>query len=169
MNHDLQLASLLRDVVSYDRGDSRRIQHLLKVHDLSRAIGLMERLDAETLFCLEAAALVHDIGIHACEGKYEGRCGGKLQELEGPPIARTLLEHLDFPPAIVDRVCFLVGHHHTYTGIDGLDYRILVESDFLVNLHEDAVPLKAVEAAYRNVFRTRSGRQLCRDMFGLVL
>jgi hypothetical protein len=28
---------------------------------------------------------------------------------------------------------------HTYTGVDGMDYRILLEADFLVNAHSDGL------------------------------
>jgi hypothetical protein len=35
------------------------------------------------------------------------------------------------------RICFLIGHHHTYTKIDGPDFQILVEADFPVNIDED--------------------------------
>ena len=35
---------------------------------------------------------------------------------------------------MIRRVEYLVGHHHTYKDIDGLDYQILVEADFLVNI-----------------------------------
>ena len=67
----------------------------------------------------------------------------------------------------MDRVCWLVGHHHTYTDIRDLDYQILVEADCLVNLYEDDAPRSAVEAALERIFRTESGAALCRDMFGL--
>ena len=72
-----------------------------------------------------------------CVRRKYGSAGGKLQEAEGPAIAKGMLERLGFAPAIVERVCYLVGHHHTYTDIDGIDYQILVEADFLVNLYED--------------------------------
>lgn len=67
----------------------------------------------------------------------------------------------------IDRVCYLVGHHHTYTEIDGLDYQILIEADFLVNLYEDGVDQKAVRAAYDRIFKTDTGRDVCRLMFDL--
>ena len=44
---------------------------------------------------LEAAAYVHDIGIKVAEEKY-GKCTGKLQEQEGPAVAREMLEKLGF-------------------------------------------------------------------------
>ena len=44
---------------------------------------------------------------------------------------------IGFSDSLIDRVCFLVGHHHTYTEIDGIDFQILVEADFLVNAREE--------------------------------
>ena len=86
----------------------------------------------------------------------------------GPPIARKMLEELDFSRGVIERVCYLVGHHHTYTNIDGADYRILVEADFLVNLFEDGESEDAIKSAYEKIFKTKSGKQLCRDMFGIT-
>ena len=62
----------------------------------------------------------------------------------GPAYARTLLEELDLELEDIDRICYLVGHHHTYTNMDGMDYQILVEADFLVNLYEDELGPEAV-------------------------
>ena len=125
---------LMAAMIRYDSGDAKRIQHFLKVHALARLIGTEEGLDSDEMVILETAALVHDIGIRLCEKKY-GRCSGDLQEKEGPAEARRLLEELGYPPAVIERVVYLVGHHHTYRHIDGRDYQILVEADFLVNLY----------------------------------
>ena len=161
------ISSLIDEMIAYDKGDPKRIQHFMKVHDFARTIGQLEGLDKQTLYILEAAAVVHDIGIHVCEEKY-GSCEGKLQEKEGPAIAKELLERLGYKQEVIDRVCYLVGHHHTYTNIDDVDYQILVEADFLVNLYEDEVSLDAVCKAYKKIFRTESGRKICRNMFGLL-
>ena len=128
-----KIDALLLEMTAYEAGCPARIQHFFKVHAFSRLIGVQEGLDARTLFTLEAAACVHDIGIRAAHAKY-GRSDGKLQEQEGPAAARELLERLGFDAETTERVCYLVGHHHTYKDIDGIDYRILVEADFLVNL-----------------------------------
>lgn len=160
------ISSLIDEMIAYDKGDPRRIQHFMKVHDFARTIGQLEGLDEDTLYILESAAVVHDIGIHVCEEKY-GSCEGKLQEKEGPALAKEMLERLGYEQKVIDRVCYLVGHHHTYTNIDGVDYQILVEADFLVNLYEDAVSLDAVRKAYEKIFRTESGKKICRNMFGL--
>ena len=155
---------LMAAMIRYDSGDAKRIQHFLKVHALARLIGTEEGLDSDEMVILETAALVHDIGIRLCEKKY-GRCSGDLQEKEGPAEARRLLEELGYPPAVIERVVYLVGHHHTYRHIDGRDYQILVEADFLVNLYEDAVSPEGIRRAYDAVSRTESGRRLCREMF----
>ena len=158
---------VLEEMIRFDAGDPRRIQHFLKVWGFAKWIGENEGLDAQTQCTLEVTALVHDIGIHPAEQKY-GRCDGKLQEQEGPAPARQLLQALDADDALIDRVCYLVGHHHTYHEIHGLDYQILVEADFLVNLYEDGASTDAVQTALTRIFRTKSGIQLCREMFGLI-
>ena len=124
-----QLDSLIYAMMEYYKGDAKRIQHFLKVHQLARLIGHKEQLEEQTQLILEAAALVHDIGIKPAEEKF-GSCDGKLQEQEGPAPARAMLQCLEFDSAVIDRVCYLVAHHHTYSNIDGLDYQILVEADF---------------------------------------
>lgn len=159
-----RLHQLTQAMISYDSSNPKRIQHFLKVHSFAKLIGEEEHLDEQELFILEAAALVHDIGIRPAKEKY-GSSEGKLQEKEGAAPAKKMLSSLGFAPEVVDRVCYLVAHHHTYDHVDGTDYRILLEADALVNLYEDQVPLSAVEASLERVFRTKSGIDICRRMF----
>ena len=84
---NIQLAQLMRAMINYDSGDVPRIQHFVKVHDFAATIGISENLDEETQLILEAAAILHDIGIHLAEVKY-GNCNGKAQEELGPNEAR---------------------------------------------------------------------------------
>lgn len=160
-----QLDDLFMDMIAYYDGDPKRIQHFTKVHSYARLIGIGEELDDASLFILEAAAYTHDIGIRMAEEKY-GRCDGKLQEQEGPIIAQKMLSQLGFENYIVERICFLIGHHHTYDNIDGLDYQILVEADFLVNLYEDDAGNRAIDKAYKRIFKTETGKKIFRLMFG---
>ena len=125
-----------------------------------------ELLDPATRTVVECAALVHDIGIHAAEEKY-GRADGKHQEAEGPALAQALLGETALDKARCERVCWLVGHHHTYAPVDGIDHQILLEADALVNLYEDQVPLEAVAQAKERLFRTETGRRLVTTMFGV--
>ena len=122
-------------------------------------------MDEETQFVLESAALLHDIGIRASEKKY-GHQNGKLQEQEGPAVARELLMRIGgYDDAQVERICWLIAHHHTYHASEDIDYQILIEADFLVNLYEDNEPLDAILKVRTEIFRTASGLKMLDDMF----
>ncbi len=159
------LNDLFMAMINYYAGDAKRIQHFVKVHSFAKLIGEMEHIEKETMRILEAAAYVHDIGIKPAERKY-GSSNGKLQEQEGAPAAREMLERLGFDTKLTERVCYLVGHHHTYNHIDGIDYQILVEADFLVNLYEDNHSRDMAASVFEKIFRTKSGKQICNVMFG---
>ena len=161
-----ELENAVLAMMEFDAGDPRRIQHFLKVHAFARLIGLAEGLDGATQRTLELAAVVHDIGIRPAEAKY-GRCDGKLQEQEGPAPARTLLRGVGADDATAERAAFLVGHHHTLTGVDGPDWQILLEADFLVNCYEDGLPRSAAETALERLFRTGTGKRLLRLQYGI--
>ena len=162
----MNLYQLFCEMIQYYRNDPKRIQHFTKVHSYAKLIGELSGMQGEELLTLEAAAYVHDIGIKVAEEKY-GSSNGRLQEQEGPAVAEEMLGRLHFDEKIIRRVSYLVGHHHTYDQIDGLDYQILVEADFLVNLYEDGVTKEAVMHAYNKIFRTEHGKRICAEMFGI--
>ena len=90
-----------------------------------------------------------------------------MQEKEGPPIAKQLLEKLGFNDKVSNRVQYLIAHHHTYDNIDGIDYQILVEADFLVNMYEENLSKQAVQNTCDKIFKTTYGKKICKMMFGL--
>lgn len=154
-------------MIDYNNGDPKRIQHTTKVHAYASLIGKCEGLDNEMLFILESAALVHDIGIRASERKY-GHQNGKLQEQEGPAVARELLMRIGgYSEQQIERICWLIAHHHTYHVCEEIDYQILIEADFLVNLYEDNESMNAMRAVHKNIFRTESGTRMLETMFGI--
>lgn len=161
------LDALALAMIDYDAGSAERIQHFLKVHSFSQLIGIREGMDAHSLFILETAAYVHDIGIKAAEEKY-GRQNGRLQEQEGPALAEAMLEKLGFDMDVIQRVSFLVGHHHTYENVDGMDWQILLEADYLVNAYECQIAGKGIYAARERIFRTETGKELCVKLYGDV-
>ena len=161
-----QINMISRAMMEYYRGDAHQIQHFIKVHSFARQIGEDEGLDAHTQFILESAALVHDIGIKPAKEKY-GSSRGPLQEQEGIEPARKLLEEVGLEKADIERICWLVGHHHTYDPVDGIDHRILLEADYLVNQHEGQKGEEAARAAIESFFRTKTAIDLCTVMFGL--
>lgn len=158
---------LIIKMTEFNTGDPKRIQHLIKVYEFAHVIGVKEELPAADLRILDMAAIMHDIGIRPSEEKY-GRCDGKLQEQEGPAYAREMLS--EFPEVTeqeTDRICYLIAHHHTYENVDGLDYRILLEADFLVNAMEDDLKKDAIIHFRDKVFETKTGIHLINTMFGL--
>lgn len=160
------LNKLTMAMIEYFTGDPKRIQHFLKVHEFAKLIALNENLDEITRLIIEGAAIVHDVGIKIGEKLY-GTCTGKQQEQLGPPMAKRMLADAGFSAEVTERACYLVGHHHTYTNIDGIDLQILIEADLIVNLYEDGVSVDGIISAYNDIFKTESGKMICRQVFGI--
>lgn len=158
------MEQLLLAMMEFFQGDAKRIQHFMKVYEFAKLIGTVERLEQEQQRVLETAAIVHDIGIRRAEEKF-GSSAGSFQEQEGPDLAERMLRSLGFSDSFIRRVCYLVGHHHTYTAIDGLDFQILVEADCLVNFYEDGVSRQGILAALTKVFKTETGKKICRMLY----
>ena len=127
-------------------------------------IAQMEKVDEHTLFITEIAAYLHDIGVKISKEKY-GNSQPQHQEAEGPIIARQLLAKYNLPAEDVERICFIIGHHHTYKAIDGIDFQILVEADYIVNLMEGYCKRESIPEMKKNVFKTESGLYLLQQMF----
>ena len=155
---------LILEMTHYYAGQPHRIQHFMKVYGYAKLIGEEERIDARTQEILNAASIVHDIGIKKSEEIYGDSIGSHQEEL-GPSIAEDMLKKLGYDEELIQRVSYLVGHHHTYDPIDGMDYQILVEADFLVNLFENETSRKPAEMALERIFKTETGKEICKTMF----
>lgn len=156
--------NILRSMISYYAGDTKRINHFLKVYGFAKLIGAMEGLDDSKQEILEIAALTHDIGIKNSEIKYHSS-SGKYQQIEGPPEAKKMLEDLAIDKDVIERVCWLIAHHHTYNNIDSIEYQILVEADFLVNIFEDEMSIGSIKSIHEKIFKTESGLRLLNDLY----
>ena len=144
--------------------DTARVQHFLKVWAFARMIGQREGMEEEPLFVLESAALAHDIGIKTAEARYHS-CAGHYQEELGPEDARPMLEERGYTPEETERICWLIGHHHTYGLEGGLDYQILLEADFLVNAYEEPFSRETIAAGGERFFRTQAGLELLHTLY----
>jgi len=157
------LERVCRAMEGYFGSDIRRITH---AHDVkNHAANLLCYIDADPVLTI-AAAYLHDIGIPESERKY-GRCDGKSQEIEGPPVARMLLAGIGADTRLIDSVCELVGHHHTPNAIDSPEFRILWDADALVNLAE-VVEGKgdfAIEAILGKALVTEPGYRMARKIY----
>lgn len=158
------IEKVMKKMMEYDHGDPQLINHFLKVYGYAAMIGRMEGLDERTQKVLDIAALLHDIGIKISLEKY-GNCDGPHQEYEGPFIARELLAEFSLDREMTERICYLIAHHHTYHEINGMDYQILVEADFLVNLDEGKAQAKEISSVRERIFQTKSGKEMLDLLF----
>jgi hypothetical protein len=67
----------------------------------------------------------------------------------------------------IERVSFLVGHHHTFSDIDGIDYQILVEADYIANATENGYSMQNVENFMQKIMKTESGKRILKSIYKL--
>lgn len=159
----MDFSNLLKAIFDYDP-DGPNIHHLMAVHSYSRMIALMENVDSHTLLITELSAYLHDIGVKVSKEKYGNSLPVHQQE-EGPAIAKEFLAPLGLSSADIERICFIIAHHHTFNAIDGIDFQILVEADFIVNIMEGYYKRDTIPEMKKNVFKTKSGIYLLEQMF----
>lgn len=155
---------LIQEMESYFGEDARRINHARKVTEYVEKLFRTE--PGADYPVVVAAGLLHDIGIHVAESKY-GSTAGKYQEIEGPPIARRILQKLKFADSDIDEICGIIAHHHTPGKIKTRNFEILYDADWLVNLRDeynirDRTKLKTI---IDKVFLTESGKNLAREIY----
>lgn len=150
-------------------GDQRFIDHALAVTSFAEHIVAGERITSPFMQqVITLAGISHDVGIPAAIKKH-GSGAGPLQEQEGEPVARELLEKLGVRPDIRERVCYIVRHHHSPEYIDGLDFQILYEADALVNIPNrwqrgQLQEPGELEALIQQTFLTTTGRALIKQL-----
>ena len=152
-------ARMINKMIDFYKGNKSDVRHFLKVYAYAQTIGKLEGLDEKTQDTLEIAAIVHDIACPLCREKY-GNTDGAYQEKEGAPLAAAFLQDSGLALEAIDRVVWLVGHHHSPSAGEEPDFRILLEADYLVNADESHYPRAAIESAREHLFRTASGRAL---------
>ncbi len=160
----MTISQIIEKMIAYSKGNIHDIDHFIRVWTYARTIGELEGLDRENLFVLETAAITHDIACPICREKY-GNTNGKHQESEGQHLVRCFLADTGMTQQQIDRVAYLVGHHHTYREIDGLDYQILIEADFIANCSEIGCSENKIRYFMDEWMKTESGKQLVRDVF----
>jgi len=158
--------NVVKKMINYFGTDVRRINHALKVYGFARCIARCEGLQEQELVVVDIAAILHDIGIKEAERKYNSS-SGHYQEIEGPPVALQLLAEFALDKTILDRISFLIANHHSYHKINGIDFQILVESDFLVNIVEDEIQSHSIESIRSKYFKTATGISIIESMFGV--
>jgi putative nucleotidyltransferase with HDIG domain len=154
---------LIDEIKKVFEGDQKRIDHALAVLDYAEQIQAAEGGDP---LVVKAAAILHDIGILEAERKY-GSSAGKYQQIEGPPIAEQILRRYDLDQEAVGHVCKIIANHHSAKDIDTLEFRIVWDADWLVNLPAEYA--NASEAELQHIIdktlKTRKARQMAMNLF----
>jgi hypothetical protein len=143
-------------------GNERFIDHTLKVLDQAEKIAEGERVrDEFTKSVVTLSSIYHDIGIPESMKKYSSM-DAPYQEKEGPPVARELMGKIGVRRDILERVCFIVGAHHTKDKVDGIDFQALWEADFIVNIEEKNLVFakEEIPAAVEENVATATGKKL---------
>lgn len=162
----MTVSQILNKMIVFSGGNIHDIDHFIRVWTYAKTIAELERLDSETQYILEVAAITHDIACPLCREKY-GNTNGPYQEAEGVPMVEAFLSDTGMSQPQMERVKYLVGHHHTLSGIDGIDYQILVEADYIANASENGYDVKKIENFLNRIVKTSSGKQLMKSVFCL--
>ncbi len=151
------------EMICYFRTDTFLINNTLKVYGFTCSIAEEESVSEEREIIVRLAALLHDIGVPEAVRKHQS-AAGNYRELEGPSVAKQILGQR-YPKDTIERVLYLVGNHHSYSKIDGMDFQILVEADFLVNLDEAKSTWDEAQRVGEKYFKTHTGGNLLRWMY----
>ena len=162
----MTIAQVMQKMISFSEGNIHDIDHFIRVWTYAKTTGELEHLDRETQYILEVAAITHDMACPLCREKY-GNTNGKYQEAEGIPMVKAFLCDTGISASQVERVQYLVGHHHTFSGIDGIDYQILIEADYIANASENGCDVKNIENFMNRIVKTSAGKQLIKSVFCL--
>ena len=160
----MTISQIMEKMIAFSDGNIHDIDHFIRVWTYARTIGELENLDRETQFLLEVAAITHDIACPLCRVKY-GNTNGKYQEEEGVPMVKEFLSDIGIAEEVIDRVAFLVGHHHTFSGIDGIDYQILIEADYIANATENGYGQENIVNYMQRIMKTEGGKQILKAIY----
>jgi response regulator RpfG family c-di-GMP phosphodiesterase len=142
------------------------IDHTMNVLNNARQIIREEKINSQSAHIVELSAVLHDIGALEAMRKH-GSMEGHLQELEGVPVAKEILQRQNYEQSVIDRVCYIVGNHHTPENIDGMDFRILWEADLIENMQVmDCIKDKEkLKQFISENFKTQAGKALASNKY----
>ena len=162
----MAISNIMQKMIEYSNGNLHDINHFIKVWTYAKTIAEVENVDSEAQLILEIAAITHDIACPSCREKY-GNTNGKYQEIEGESLVRDFLKDTDISQEQIERIAYLVAHHHTFNNIDGIDYQILIEADYIVNAEESCYSRENIRNFSEKFFKTTTGINLLKSIYGL--
>lgn len=141
------------------------VNHTLNVLQNAEDIMKGENLGEEEKELVSIVAILHDIGAVEAQRKH-GSIDGIYQEKEGPKVARELLKKVGYSKND-ERICFIIGNHHTPSKIDGIDFQILWEADLLENLTimDKEKEQEEIKKSIDDNFKTATGKKIAYERF----
>ena len=162
MNKELK-NEIIKKMIIYFNYNNNHINHTYRVLDYAEEISDIEKGDPDIVI---SSAILHDIGIPNCKKKYKS-IEGQLQEIEGPPVAREILESLNINEEIIKEVCEIVGCHHSPGEIETMNFKIMWDADCLVNLPDfyDIKDKTKLAEIINKTFMTKSGIEKAKEIY----
>jgi len=163
-----QQEDLLKDRVAvkmkqYFGTDFKRIGHAGRVARYAEKIGKNEKADMAVVLC---AAYLHDIGIKNAEEKY-GSAKAEHQHVEGPPVARKILQDLGAREALIDEVCDIISHHHHPRDSETRNFKVVYDADMLANMDacqgKEQIEADILARKIDSRYLTDAGKELARQ------
>lgn len=163
-----QQEDLLKDRVAvkmkqYFGRDFKRIGHAGRVARYAEKIGKNEKADMAVILC---AAYLHDIGIKNAEEKY-GSAKAEHQHVEGPPVARKILQDLGAREALIDEVCDIISHHHHPRDSETRNFKVVYDADMLANMDacqgKEQIDAETLARKIDSIYLTDAGKELARQ------
>ena len=162
----METAQIMEKMIAISEGNIHDIDHFIRVWTYAKTIGELEGLDRHTQKIVEISAIIHDIACPLCRMKY-GNTNGKYQEKEGMILAKQFLTEFDLSKEDQERIVYLVGHHHTFDAIDGIDYQILIEADYIANASENGYSQRNIENFMQRIMKTESAKRIIKSIFNM--
>ena len=154
---------LIKKLEDYFGSDAKRIVHAKKVMGFAEEILKQEKADWNIVI---PASILHDVGIKPAEEKY-GSSAGYLQEKEGPEIARKILLKLGVKREDINEICQIIACHHSPGEIDTINFKVLYDADWLVNLRDELKnsDQENIGRLIDKVFLTETGKDMAAGIY----
>jgi hypothetical protein len=154
---------LIKELEEYFGPDAKRIKHAKKALGYAEELLKSEKADERIVI---PASILHDVGIKIAEKKY-GSAAGSYQEIEGPAIAKGILLKTGLSKEDIDEICEIIGNHHSPWKVDTLNFKVLYDADWLVNLKDEyhVDDKEKLSKIIDRVFLTKTGKQLAKHIY----
>ncbi len=154
---------LINELEEYFGIDKKRIKHAKNVLQFAEKILEKEKAD---LHIVMPVSILHDVGIKVGEEKYNSS-SGHYQQIEGPPVARKILQKIGLKEKDIKEICNIIAYHHAPGKINTQNFKVLYDADCLENIKEiiEKKSRNQLEKIINRMFFTKSGKLLAIKLY----